>query len=166
MIQLVWFRQDLRIADNPALASAAARGPVLPFYILDETAAGGEGHGAASRWWLHQSLLELRRNLGSLYLLKGDPSALVPALARRVEAGGVFWNRRYEPLAIERDKLIKERLTSSGLLVRSSNSALLFEPWTVRAEENAPFTVFTPFWQSCLRRSITAPLAPLPLRPR
>ena len=51
-----WFRQDLRLGDNPGLAHAAANGPVLPVYILDDDNAAAHRMGAASRWWLHQSL--------------------------------------------------------------------------------------------------------------
>ena len=78
-----WFRQDLRLADNPGLAHAAANGSVLPVYILDDDNAAAHKMGAASRWWLHQSLNALNDALdGRLVVLAGDAAQLLPALAR------------------------------------------------------------------------------------
>ena len=50
---LLWFRQDLRLTDNPALRAAAAAGPVIPVYILDDVSPGSWTMGGASHWWLH-----------------------------------------------------------------------------------------------------------------
>ena len=72
MTSVVWFRQDLRLRDNPALTAAAARGPMLPVFILDDVTPGPWRSGAASRWWLHHSLAALRRDIGQLTLLRGD----------------------------------------------------------------------------------------------
>ncbi|MEP3304284.1 MAG: deoxyribodipyrimidine photo-lyase, partial [Roseibium sp.] len=74
MITIVWFRQDLRLSDNPALSEAAAQGKVLPVFILEDPASSGETHplGGASRWWLHHSLKSLAQDLGDLLILRGD----------------------------------------------------------------------------------------------
>jgi deoxyribodipyrimidine photo-lyase len=71
---IVWFRQDLRLTDNPALTAATDSGhPVLPIYILDDANAGEWQMGAASRWWLHQSLSSLNASLGGqLRYFRGD----------------------------------------------------------------------------------------------
>ena len=75
-ISICWFRQDLRLSDNPALSAAAARGDVLPVYILDDVTAGDDRMGAASRWWLHHSLTVLKESLGgTLYVAAGDALA-------------------------------------------------------------------------------------------
>ncbi|HCX69552.1 MAG TPA: hypothetical protein DHK64_19050 [Rhodobiaceae bacterium] len=105
---IVWFRRDLRLDDNPALAAAAARGaPVLPLFILDPE----EEVGGASRWWLHGSLAALSKSLARLglplVLRRGNPAHILPAIAEETGAAAVFWNRCYEPRVVERDKLIK-----------------------------------------------------------
>lgn len=158
MNQIVWFRQDLRLADNPALAHAAALGQVVPVYIFDETPPpGSRPTGSAGRWWLHHSLLELRRSLGALIIATGDPAVLLPQLAQRFKAGGVFWNRCYEPFAVARDKQLKSTLRAAGLRVASFNASLLFEPWEIWTAAGEPFKVFSPFWRSCLENAVALP---------
>jgi len=151
---IVWFRQDLRLADNPALAAAAAAGPVLPLYILD-TGTRAWPPGGAGRWWLHHSLAALadalrRRHGLNLLLLRGDPAVLLPRLVRQTGARAVYWNRLYEPAAIQRDTVIKSDLKTAGIAVETGNSALLFEPWTVQTRIKGWFRVFSPFWRACL----------------
>ena len=60
---IVWFRQDLRLADNPALSAACAKGDIIPVYILDDHNSGEWAMGGASRWWLHQALESLNLSL-------------------------------------------------------------------------------------------------------
>ena len=162
MTSIVWFRQDLRITDNPALARAARRGTVVPVYILDDTPPPlGRPLGGASRWWLHHSLLALSNALGGLLLLRGDSRALLPDLARRLGVTGVYWNRCYEPYAIARDTVLKAALVESGIGVESFNGNLLFEPWQIKTQDDGPFKVYSPFWRACLRSSAAAPM-PMP----
>ena len=162
---IVWFRQDLRVADNPALAAAVETGaPVLPVYVLDDDNAGQWRMGGASRWWLHHSLKALNSDLGgTLHVLVGKADDLVPDLARKVGAQGVFWNRCYEPWRIARDKTIKTRLADDGTNPRSFNGSLLFEPHTVCKKDGGPYKVFTPFWRKGALgdgRQPAEPLAP------
>lgn len=165
MVSIVWFRQDLRLRDNPALTRAAARGPIVPVYILDEaTPAAGRGIGGAGRWWLHHSLAALARSLGGLVLLRGDPRRLLPDLAAGTGADAVFWNRCYEPQAVARDRAVKALLGERGLHVESCNGALLHEPWELQTGSGGPFKVFTPFWRACLKRPVAAPLPAPALR--
>ena len=152
---IVWFRQDLRLADNPALdAAVAMNAPILPVYILDDTNAERYAAGAASRWWLHQSLSALNDSLkGALRFLRGDAATLLPKLAADSNAAAVFWNRCYEPWRIQRDKLIKASLLKADRLVRSFNGSLLFEPPHVTKKDGTPYRVFTPFYKKgCLER--------------
>ncbi|MEX1266085.1 MAG: deoxyribodipyrimidine photo-lyase, partial [Woeseia sp.] len=151
---IVWFRQDLRLADNPALAAAVATGaPILPVYILDDDNAADWRMGAASRWWLHRSLTSLNVSLdGALHVLRGKADEVLPELAASVDASGVFWNRCYEPWRIARDKHIKSVLAADDRPVRSSNGSLLFEPATVTKDDGTPYKVFTPFYRNgCLK---------------
>jgi len=153
---IVWFRQDLRIADNPALSAAAATGqPVIALYILDDETPGEWSMGGASRWWLHSSLEALQdelEQLGSkLVLRRGRADHALADVIAETKATSVFWNRRYEPSAIARDTAIKTELRQQGVTVHSSNSALLFEPWDVKTKTGGPYKVFSPFWRSCMR---------------
>ncbi|MGB1271192.1 MAG: cryptochrome/photolyase family protein [Endozoicomonas sp.] len=157
-----WFRQDLRLRDNPALIEAARKGEVLPVYILDDKSAGEWAAGAASRWWLHRSLHQLNDSIGGkLVILKGRADHLLPTLARNCQSEAVYWNRCYEPWRIQRDRRIKEALRSQEVEVRSFNGSLLWEPWTVLKADGTPYKVFTPFYRKGCLKSVP-PRAPLP----
>lgn len=150
---IVWFRQDLRLTDNPAVSAALKmNAPVLPLFVLDDDNAGEFRRGAASRWWLHQSLKALDQDLdGALLCLAGDTATVLPKLVRNVNAAAVFWNRCYEPWRIDRDKRIKSELSGSNVKVRSFNGSLLFEPPNISKEDGDPYKVFTPFYRNgCL----------------
>lgn len=159
---IVWFRQDLRLHDNPALLAAAQRGAVLPVYILDETGEGRWPMGGASRWWLHHALAALdaalRERGSELLLARGESGAVLRDLIRQSGADAVHWNRRYEPSAIARDAAIKEELGAAGVEVKSFAAAVLFEPHTVRNKTGGPFQVFTPFWRHCLTLEVAEPV--------
>jgi deoxyribodipyrimidine photo-lyase len=170
MSTLVWFRQDLRVADNPALDAAVRAGAaVVPLFIFAPEEAGDWAPGGASRWWLHGSLLQLDKDLralGARLILRRatDTLAELKAVAAAVKATRVVWNRRYEPYSIARDRLIKTGLQAAGFATASYNSALLREPWEVANQSGGAFQVFTPFWRHCL--SLAEPAEPLPVPPR
>ncbi|WP_439514461.1 cryptochrome/photolyase family protein [Oceanibaculum nanhaiense] len=162
---LLWFRQDLRLADNPALCAAMASGqPVLPVYILDDETPGAWRTGGAARWWLHHSLAALSRDLDvlglPLVLRRGDSRQVIADLVSETSAAAVYWNRCYEPFARKRDETIKAALKRDGIAARSFNSALLHEPWTVENKAGEPFRVYSAFWRACLAKD--GPEAPLP----
>jgi deoxyribodipyrimidine photo-lyase len=158
MTTIVWFRQDLRVRDNPALAAAASRGSVMPLYVLDDVAPGPWRMGAASRWWLHHSLAALTEDIGQIVLARGDPRIVVPEVVKATGASAVYWNRCYEPFAIARDKALKAELASDGIEVKSFNASLLHEPWEVETRGHGPFRVFTPFWRAASAQAVPAPL--------
>lgn len=162
---LVWFRNDLRLADNPALAAAAASGaPVVPLYILEEDADDPWPLGGASRWWLHGSLERLGAALTALgsplILRRGHPAAILDTVLAETGADTVHWNRRYAPSRITCDTRIKETLKARGLTVHSHNAGLLNEPWTVRNKTGGPFKVFTPYWRAV--QALPEPPPPVP----
>jgi deoxyribodipyrimidine photo-lyase len=162
---IVWFRLDLRWEDHPALQAALKHGgPVVPVFIRAPAEEAPWHPGAASRWWLHQSLHALDKGLrmmGSrLIIRRGSSLNELQALAKETQAQAVFWNRRYEPMVMARDAQVAAALQASGLMVESFNGALLNEPCTVKNRSGKPFQVFTPFWRSCL--SLPAPPEPLP----
>lgn len=163
---LVWFRLDLRLADQPALAMAMRRGgAVVPVFIWAPEEEAPWEPGAASRWWLHQSLEQLdgalRARGSRLVIRKGPTLETLRELIRETGAEAVYWNRRYEPVVRARDGRIKEALRADGLVVESANAALLHEPWTIQNRSDKPFQVFTPFWRHCL--GLGEPSEPLPV---
>lgn len=160
----MWFRQDLRLADNPALSRAAQGGRLLPIYILDDENAADQAMGAASRWWLHHALARLNRDLdGALRLYRGRAEDLLPQLVDIHGADRVCWNRCYETWRVARDKSIKSALVEAGIKVESDNGSLLWEPWEVLKADGTPYRVFTPFYRrGCLaaappRKPLSAP---------
>jgi deoxyribodipyrimidine photo-lyase len=162
---LVWFRNDLRLADNPALLAGLGSGrPVVPVYVLDEESEGIRPAGAASRWWLHHSLQALDaslRTLGSrLILRRGPAQKVLEKLVAECDASAIYWNRAYDQGTRERDALLKQALERHGLVAEGLKGNLLFEPWEVRTAANGDFKVFTAFWRAC--RSLASPSAPLP----
>lgn len=162
---IVWFRNDLRVADNPALIEAAAAGsPILCVFVHPAAPAAGRPLGGASRWWLAGSLRALAQTLGErggrLDVLAGDPSVLIPDLARLSGAQAVFWNRRYGKAETDVDAAIKSALPNFGVTARSFNGHLLHEPWTITNKAGGPMKVFTPFWRTA--RASGAPTAPVP----
>jgi deoxyribodipyrimidine photo-lyase len=165
---IVWFRDDLRLTDNPALAAAAASGrPVLPVYLLDDGRTNGvRPPGGAGRWWLHHALASLGHDLvakgAPLVLRRGDPADLLPRLVRDSGAGAVYWNRRYDAASVALDTALKSRLAADGVEVASFNAALLHEPWTCRTGSGGPFQVFTPFWRHCRAKPEPPRPAPAP----
>ena len=152
---LVWFRLDLRLADHAALRAAAARGgPLIPLYIHAPEEESPWPPGAASNWWLHHSLAGLEsslRQIGSrLILRRGASLQVLQELVRESGAEAIFWNRRYEPAVLGRDRKLESTLRQAGVIVESFNSALLREPWEIQNRAGKPFQVFTPFWRTCL----------------
>ncbi len=162
---IVWFRQDLRLADNPALARALARCErIVPVYIHAPEESEPWAPGAASRWWLHHALAALDvalRTRGSRLILRRGPSLEALArLARETGATHVFWNRLHEPAHRARDRRVEARLRASGVQVECANASLLFEPDSLLKDDGSPYQVFTPFWRACLRRGW--PTDPIP----
>ena len=147
-----WFRQDLRLSDNPALDSAAQYETLIPIYILDEVNSGEFKMGAASKWWLHQSLTKLNESLdGKLLVYQGNPHEILNKLIEEQEVSYVTWNRCYEPWRIDRDKEIKRNFEDKNVAVESFSASLLWEPWTISKDDGTPYRVFTPFYKKgCL----------------
>lgn len=151
---IVWFRQDLRCHDNPALYAACNNHRALiPLYILEEPS---ESIGGSQGWWLHHSLSSMQKELKihglELCLKKGNALLILKKLIEHHAITEVYWNRCYEPEHIARDTHIKNELTTLGIKVNSFNGRLLNEPWTIKNKNNEYFKVFTPFWKQCLKQ--------------
>ncbi len=150
---IVWFRQDLRLADHGALTAAVASGaPVLPVYVRDDAAHGVWAPGGASRWWLHHSLAALGADLAQrgakLVLRRGDTANVLAELAAAVGARQVHVTRGYEPASVRLEIAVKERLARDGVTVKRFGGGLLVEPDAIRTKAGDPFRVYTPFWRA------------------
>lgn len=162
---LVWFRQDLRIYDNPALYHAAkTKQPLILLYIVDDELKYKPG--GASKWWLHHSLDALTQDLNkkyqaSLVMQSGAALHVINKLINQYNIEALYWNRCYEPDVITRDTEIKKILNEKGITVHSFNGALLKEPWEITNKSKQPFKVFTPFWKTLyqmeMREILSAP---------
>ena len=164
---IVWFRDDLRLSDHPALHTAAAtKRPVICLYVFDDSgrSAGGRKIGGATRWWLAQSLRALQKSLSAigaqLVLRKGPAAKIIPELARESGASDLFWNRIAQAphQAVERD--IAAALRELGVNTHPFPGDLLAAPATVRTREGRGLRVFTPFWRRV--QAMGAPSEPLP----
>ncbi|KAL0917069.1 hypothetical protein M5K25_012110 [Dendrobium thyrsiflorum] len=164
-ISIVWFRRDLRVEDNPALAAGVRAGYVVPVFIWAPEEEGHYYPGRVSRWWLSQSLRHLDsslRSLGTTLITKRsfDTASTLLDLLNSTGATSLFFNHLYDPLSLVRDHRIKELLTARGFTAHSLNADLLYEPWEVTDENGCPFSTFAPFWNKCLSMPYD-PAAPL-----
>ncbi len=169
MPSILWLRRDLRLDDNPALASALASGTgIVPLYIHAPGEETPWEPGAASRWWLHWSLKSLDDALrvrgNRLWILRGNSLDALRAVIAATGATQVHWNRLYDPTTKERDTRIKQALRADGLRCESHNSALLFEPWEIANGQGQPYRVFSAFWRACVKSLPQAEPIPAPER--
>jgi deoxyribodipyrimidine photo-lyase len=159
---IVWFRDDLRLADNPALhAAVATKRPLVCVYIHDEKTRGMRSLGGAARWWLHGSLQALDESLtkhgGRLTILRGPSIDTLQSLATAVGAQCVYWNRRYDKPGREIDTAVTAALEKHKIEAASFNGRLLNEPWTVKNKSGKPFRVFTAYWRAVLAQGSPEP---------
>ncbi|WP_303906035.1 cryptochrome/photolyase family protein [Thiohalomonas denitrificans] len=166
---IFWFRRDLRLADNPLLAKAANEcDQLLPLYVDDPGEGTEWAEGAASRWWLQRSLMNLDRELNRrgtrLSVRRGRPSEVLRNLVRTLGVERVYWNCRYEPqaLATERDTLAALRLL--GCRAESGRTSLLTIPESSGKPDGTPYRVFTAFWRARQRAGLDLDVRPAPAR--
>lgn len=164
---IVWFRQDLRLRDNPALhAAATSAAAVIPLYIWSPEDEGKWPPGAASRWWLHHSLCaldgQLRQRGSRLILASGPTSSVLRKLVAETGATAVYWNRRYEPAALECTLCVRQMLEHLGVSSVELNGSLLAEPKEILNGSGEPYRVFTAFQRRLLHDSQPGNLLPLP----
>jgi len=166
---LVWYRRDLRLADNPALHAATQAGrPLILVFIDQRDRSLGAAPGAAADWWLHGSLARLASDIagrgGQLTLLRGDPAALIPKLAREHDIAEAFWNRSGEPAIDARDRMLAESLKAKGTVPHAFAGTTLIDPGTLLTGAGTPYKVFGAFWRAALRDLAPKPALPAPER--
>ena len=160
---ILWFRQDLRLADNAALVAAASAGPVLPVYVLDDHAAGDWAMGGAHRWWLHHSLLSLAGGLAGLgaklVLRRGVAADIIADLVRTTGAAAVHAGQMAEPWARQQEQAVQGVLPD-GVPLHLHRASTLFDFGAVRTKTGGAYNIFTPFARAA--RALGAPQKPAP----
>ena len=162
---IVWFRDDLRLSDHPALHAAARTGaPVICLYVFDEPDRSRASPGGAARWWLAQSLRALQASLhaigSSLVLRQGPAAKIIAALARETGAEAVYWNEIAQaPYQAQADQ-VAAGLEAIGVASQSFPGDLLVAPVQIRNKEGRGLRVFTPFWKRV--QALGDPPKPLP----
>ncbi|HEY3323785.1 MAG TPA: deoxyribodipyrimidine photo-lyase [Planctomycetota bacterium] len=161
---VLWFRQDLRLSDNPALRAARADfARIVPLFIWSPQEEGRWPAGAASRWWLHHSLMSLAQALrqrGARLILRTGPALdALRSVLRETGATAVYFSHRYEPEAIRVEREVATQLSAEGAIVKAFHSSLVFDPEAITTRAGRPFQVFTPFWRRCM--TLPEPAAPL-----
>ena len=161
-VTIHWFRQDLRVTDNPSLFHACKSDLIIPVYIFDEASHDSLLQGQASLTWLYKSLFHLNKSLSNnLLILRGNPLDILKTLASKNKVSRVFWNRCYSPREIARDSLIKKELQTQNIDCKTFNGSLLWEPWEVLKDDGTPYRVFTSYYRKgCSRTKV--PRLPLP----
>lgn len=164
---ILWFRRDLRLADQPMLAAAVADGrSVLPVFLLDPET---EALGAAPKWRLGLAVEAFGKALGGmgvrLVLRRGPALSVLRGVVAETGAGGVWWSRAYDPASVARDTVVKAALKAEGIEARSFAGHLLHEPWEVQTGQGGFYRVFTPYWKATRGMGVSAP-EPAPKRLR
>ena len=163
---LVWFRRDLRLADQPALVAAIASGaPVIPVYVLDDETPRHRCMGGASRWWLHGSLAaldaDLRARGSRLVLRRGRADAVLAALAEEVGAREIYAMHHVEPWWRNAERALEKAGAGGRFALHLHHGNYLAPPGTVLTGGGTPFKIYTPFWRALNDRMPPAsPLAP------
>lgn len=164
-VNVVWFRRDLRLSDNPALYSATLDGrPIIPLFILDEHT---DNAGAAFKWRLGLSIeslsLDLEKHNSKLILKKGNPLYVLKELRSSIGDFKIFWNRLYDENSIKRDTEIKSYFKEQGVEVKSTEGLLLHSPWKTQTNAGSYYKVFTPFWRALSKQEVK-PTVPKPTK--
>jgi len=148
---LFWFKNDLRINDNPGLNFSSKKGLVFPIYIHDENSK----IGSASKLWLHNSLLSLDKSLdNNLNFFSGNSLHIILSLCKKHNIENVVWNKSFEPELSSLESKIEKSLRKINIEVTKFNASLLWEPTDVLKSDGLPYKVFTPFYRKgCLSLS-------------
>lgn len=152
---IVWFRSDLRLAENYALNAGLTTGSaVVPVYIMDEADQENQPAGKTAHGWLRRSLESLDvslRNIGSRLIFRsGPPLESLLEVAGETGARAAVWNRRYDPYGVRQDAELEQAMRAQGLYTQIFNSALLLEPWEIKTSNGEPYKVFTPFHKALI----------------
>ncbi len=158
---LYWLRNDLRLTDNAALTAAAARGPVIFLFVLDDETPGDWRLGGASRWWLHRSLQSLAARV-PLVLRRGVADEVIGQVLAETGSASVHFTRDYAPWSGALERRVKDVCEAAGASCHRYGGFLLHEPEAIRNGSGEPYRVYTPFSKACFAAGEPKPLKPVP----
>jgi len=165
MINIFWFRRDLRLEDNAGLYEALkSENPILPLFIFDKNILDKLDNKQDARVnFLHDTITALSeqlKGLGSSLLVKyGKPEEIWKEIIEEYEVNHVFTNRDYETYAINRDETVEELLKEKEIGFHTYKDHVLFEKGEVLKDDGLPYTVFTPYsrkWRKKLESKLEA----------
>ena len=165
---IYWIRNDLRLADNPTLTAALAKGPVVPVFIWAPEEAGAWAPGAATRAWLAQSLTVLgeayARRGSRLLIRSGETGAILQSICAETGATAVYASCCYEPQGLRQEAAVRDELRAAGIDLKVYNTSLLNAPDAIANQAGEPYKVFTPYYKACLNRDTPGLPYPAPER--
>ncbi|MBN1950762.1 MAG: deoxyribodipyrimidine photo-lyase [Bacteroidales bacterium] len=167
-ISVFWFRRDLRLEDNLALTQSLKGGsPVLPLFLFDTNIIDELPADDARISFIYRQLEKLNQQLSvfgsSLSIRKGDPLTIWRAILCDYELDGLYFNRDYEPYALERDRKVTALLSDKGIAVHSYKDQVIFEGGDILKSDGKPYTLFTPYKRKWLKQSRNHKLSPFSL---
>jgi len=157
MINIFWFRRDLRLDNNTALIEALKCGiPVLPVFIFDDNIFEEFPRDDARVSFIHETLTSIHKELkhrgSSLNIIKGDPQIIWQELITSFDINSVFINKDYEPYALQRDSIIENLLLKNNISFKKYKDQVIFEEKEILKSDNTPYTVFTPYKNKWLQK--------------
>ena len=164
-VSFFWFRRDLRLEDNVGLFHALQSDyPVIPLFIFDDAILDNLPKNDARVGFIHESLAKINSQLleigSSLLVKKGKTISVWQSLIAEFEIKEVFFNKDYEPYAIQRDLAVSELLQSNKAIPHSSKDQVIFEEKEITKADGLPYTVYTPYKNKWLEKYKT--MAPIP----
>lgn len=156
-----WFRRDLRLTDNTALAAAVASGQaVVPVYVLSDWKNAHSWTGPARQQFLCGSLASLARNLeavgGRLIIRRGDAVEELRKLLEEAGASAIHTNRDPDPFGREVERKLEKMAANLGRRLHLHQDAAIHERDEVLTGQGRPFRVFTPYSKAWLKLNIPA----------
>lgn len=159
-VSIFWFRQDLRISDNPGFLEASKLGLVLPIYIFDDCAPKEFKIGQASKIYLHNSLESLNKTLeNNLNFYHGESQKILLNLVKAHNISNIFWNRCFEPWILANDEKIEKKLNAAGVTCKIYNGSYLTDPEEIKTATNSFYKVFGAFKRKVLMLDFEKPVS-------
>ena len=156
-VSIFWFRRDLRLQDNCGLSHALQSSyKVLPIFIFDEEILSELPKNDARISFIYETLNainnELRKENSSLLAKKGNVIQVFKDIFNEYDVQSIFFNKDYEPYAINRDNKLKSFFLQSGVQFNSYKDQVVFEEAEIVKNDGLPYTVFTPYKNKWLEK--------------
>ena len=148
-VNIFWFRRDLRLDDNIALTQALKCKNVLPIFIFDSSILNKLEKDDSRISFIHTLLTNINKSLNEyksgLLTYYGNPLSIWKKIILEYDVEKVYWNKDYEPYAINRDNEIINFLKSKNIETNVYKDQVIFEEFDILKNDNKPYTVYTPY---------------------